>query len=243
MPDPKLYQSFTVPGVNNCYHMSCLTPDRVLVNDYDTTILTNTTGDILFYQKHLCGGPHTLNSEYELIYIDMYYNICKLSKNLKTTTIIIPIKDFARKPQCTHWSASTGDLLVGVSTGGKLVDLTCTKGKVARYDQNGHLTQLIQRNIKGKEIYRQPRYITENKNSDIVVSDSIVVAGAVVVTFLLHRTSTTFRIWPTWNLYWRIVTHPSVWLQCKNSTDVRRGRSFPVTSADQTFRNIHTSQP
>lgn len=34
-------------------------PDRVLVNDYDKAILTNTTGDILFHQKHLCGGPHT----------------------------------------------------------------------------------------------------------------------------------------------------------------------------------------
>lgn len=116
MPVPELYQSFTVPGVNNCYHMSYLTPDRVLVNDYDTTILTNTTGDILFYQKHLCGGPHTLNSKYELIYIDMYYNICKLSKNLKTIIIIIPIKDCVEatvyalvrvhgRPSCrdVHW--------------------------------------------------------------------------------------------------------------------------------------------
>lgn len=74
--------------------MSCLTPGRVLVNDYDTTILTNTKGNILFYQEHLCGGPHTVNSECELIYIDMYHNISKLSKNLKTTTTLIQIKDF-----------------------------------------------------------------------------------------------------------------------------------------------------
>ncbi|XP_052696269.1 uncharacterized protein LOC128174883 [Crassostrea angulata] len=52
-------------------------------------------------------------------------------------------------------------------------------GKITRYNQNGQLTQTIQHENTGLELYRQPNYVTENNNGDVVVSD---YESAVVVT-------------------------------------------------------------
>eukprot|EP00105_Crassostrea_gigas_P004739 XP_011418057.1 PREDICTED: protein lin-41 [Crassostrea gigas] len=52
-------------------------------------------------------------------------------------------------------------------------------GKVTRYNQSGQLTQTIQNDNTGLGLYREPDYITENNNRDVVVSDN---GSAVVVT-------------------------------------------------------------
>eukprot|EP00105_Crassostrea_gigas_P037534 XP_019921682.1 PREDICTED: uncharacterized protein LOC105325719 [Crassostrea gigas] len=53
-------------------------------------------------------------------------------------------------------------------------------GKVTRYNQSGQLIQSIQHDYTGRGLYRQPNYITENNNGDVVVRD--YMSGAVVVT-------------------------------------------------------------
>uniref|UniRef100_K1R8F8 Tripartite motif-containing protein 3 n=1 Tax=Magallana gigas TaxID=29159 RepID=K1R8F8_MAGGI len=53
-------------------------------------------------------------------------------------------------------------------------------GKVTRYNQSGQLTQTIRYHNTGQGLYREPIYITENNNGDVVVSD--FESGAVVVT-------------------------------------------------------------
>uniref|UniRef100_K1QZC9 Uncharacterized protein n=1 Tax=Magallana gigas TaxID=29159 RepID=K1QZC9_MAGGI len=52
-------------------------------------------------------------------------------------------------------------------------------GKVFRYNKSGQLTQTIQYENTELELYRQPNYVTENNNGDVVVSD---YESAVVVT-------------------------------------------------------------
>lgn len=54
-------------------------------------------------------------------------------------------------------------------------------GVVFRYNQTGQLTQTVQHDSTGLELYCMPNYITENNNGDIIVSD-FHRAGAVVVT-------------------------------------------------------------
>lgn len=44
-------------------------------------------------------------------------------------------------------------------------------GKIVRYNQAGHLTQMIERNSVGCHIYIDPHYITETNNGDVVVAD------------------------------------------------------------------------
>lgn len=71
-----------------------------------------------------------------------------------------------------YYSASTKNLIVGMQRKDKRT------GKVVRYNQSGELTQTIKHSNTGQELYREPRYVTENNNGDIVVSDH----GVVVVT-------------------------------------------------------------
>ncbi|XP_065939296.1 uncharacterized protein [Magallana gigas] len=178
----EFHQSLTLTGVDGCYHISCVTSDRVWVNDDENNLmLTDTTGVPLHRVEDPCRGDifgnglHTVNSESELIYIDRNDNINKLSKDMKTTTTFIERTDSTWLPRCVYWSPSTGDLLVGMYR--EITEYTET-GKVTRYNQSGQLTQTIQNHNTGLGLYRQPRYITENNNGDVVVSDR----RAVVVT-------------------------------------------------------------
>ncbi|XP_065929641.1 uncharacterized protein [Magallana gigas] len=180
MSPPELLHSLTLTGVYRCYHISCVTSDRVWVSDHrNNLMLTDTTGVPLHRVEDSCSGRglHTVNSESELIYIDRNDNINKLSKDMKTTTTFIERTDYTWRPRCVYWSPSTGDLLVA------MYYLRANTGKVTRYNQSGQLTQTIQYHNTGRGLYRQPHYITENNNGDVVVSDCInYESGTVVVT-------------------------------------------------------------
>uniref|UniRef100_K1PP94 Tripartite motif-containing protein 2 n=1 Tax=Magallana gigas TaxID=29159 RepID=K1PP94_MAGGI len=176
MSPPELLYSLTVTGVDGCYHISCVTPDRVWVSDYTKNlILINKSGDLLHRVEDSCGdlngGRHTVNSESELIYIDSNNNIKKLSEDMKTTTTFIERTDSRWRPRCVYWSPTTGDLLVGI--------YNSWTGKVSRYNQSGQLTQTIPHDNTVLELYIEPNYIKENNNGDVVVSDTY---RAVVVT-------------------------------------------------------------
>uniref|UniRef100_A0A8W8HKL3 Tripartite motif-containing protein 3 n=1 Tax=Magallana gigas TaxID=29159 RepID=A0A8W8HKL3_MAGGI len=177
MSPPELLHCLTLTGVG-CFHISCVTSDRVWVSDWGILILTDTTGVPLHHVKDSCRdlykGLHTVNSESELIYIDRKRNINKLSKDMKTTTTFIERTDSTWWPGCVYWSPSTGDLLVGMDREKPRT------GKVTRYNQSGQLTQTIQNDNTGLGLYREPNCITENNNGDVVVSD--YWSGAVVVT-------------------------------------------------------------
>nr|XP_034309429.1 uncharacterized protein LOC117683724 [Crassostrea gigas] len=184
MSVPEFHQSLTLTGVDGCYHISCVTSDRVWVSDHwDNLMLTDTTGVPLHRVEDLCSGYerglHTVNSESELIYIDRNYNINKLSKDMKTTTTFIERTNSTWEPRCVYWSPSPGDLLVGMCYRHNYTNT----GKVTRYNQSGQLTQTIQHDHTGRGLYSEPNYITENNNGDVVVSDRVMfMPGAVVVT-------------------------------------------------------------
>lgn len=175
----KLHRSVKVIDIDGCHHISCSTSNRVWASDNrNNLILTDITGDTIRHLKDLFSGlysdygVHTENSESEPIYIDMDYNIKKLSNIMKTTITLLKKTTSQWRPRCVYSSKLTGDLLVGVFRTDP-----CT-GKVNRYNRIGHLTQTLLKDNKGQEMYREPRYLTENKNGDVVVSDYT----AVVVT-------------------------------------------------------------
>lgn len=102
--------------------------------------------------------------------------ITKLSNDMKTKVDIIVNKDSTLIPQCMYWSSSTEDLLIG------MINWKYHTGKVVRYNQAGHLTQTIEHDNTGQELYRFIHFITENNNGDVVVSEFDLFSGAVVVT-------------------------------------------------------------
>lgn len=189
MSTPVLHQSITVTSVCRCcYHISCVTSNQIWVSDNKSNlILTNTTGDTLHHLKNVCSGlysdygVHTVNSQGELIYIDMEFNINVLSTDMKTTKYFLKRTNSKWKPRCVYFSKSTGYLLVGMFTD------DMKTGKVTRFNGTGNLTQTIQRDNTNQELYKEPHYIAENNNGDVVVSDR----RAVVVTCKkgIHRFS------------------------------------------------------
>lgn len=149
-------------------------------HNYDTSnnlSLINTTGDTLFHLKdlyHSHTGAFTVNNDCELIYIDIRGAIIKLSKDMKTSTTFIARVDNLWMPQCVY--SYSGDLLVG------MFRKDSEASKVTRYTQTGQLSQTIQHDNSGLELYRKPVFVTENNNGDVVVSDYNFMPGAIVVT-------------------------------------------------------------
>ncbi|XP_056003848.1 uncharacterized protein LOC130049808 [Ostrea edulis] len=182
MSTPVLHTSVCVTGVCYVVHISRVMSDRVWVSGYDNNlILTDTTGDTIHRVTDRTtpwygGGVHTVNSSGELIYIDRKLNINKLSVDNHTVTTQIEYTS-PWKPECVYCSPSTGDLMVG------MWNYKTRTGKVTRYNSSGQHILTIQHDNKHHTVYSVPRYITENTNGDIIVSDWIIYnCGAVVVT-------------------------------------------------------------
>ncbi|XP_061171134.1 tripartite motif-containing protein 2-like [Saccostrea echinata] len=97
--------------------------------------------------------------------------IRKLSKDNRRSSIFMKQTE-TWKPRCVFCSHLNGDILVGTAT-----------GKVNRFNSTGQHIQTIQYNNKGGRLFKTPRYITENHNGDVIVSDFLdYIQGAVVVT-------------------------------------------------------------
>lgn len=140
-------------------------------------------------------GFHTVNSEGNLMYINMNFNINKLSTDLKTKTKFIETTSSTLKPICVYCSPLTGDLLV-VYTG--IYPFTIIESNVTRYNEIGELIQVIQYDNRGQSLFTLPCYITENNNGDVVVSDD----GAIVVTTHEGRYRFTYKGHPSETRLW-----------------------------------------
>ncbi|XP_062599632.1 uncharacterized protein LOC134261200 [Saccostrea cucullata] len=201
---PWLHRSVKLNTSGHITHISCLDADRIWVSErhinFTVFILINTKGDDLHhleskgltdnYKWYSIYGAHTVDNDGELIYIDRNNEIHKFSTDDRTKSTLIKGIDLW-EPRCIYSSRHNGDLLV-------MLYYKMT-GKVNRYDNTGQHIQTIQHDNKGQQLYRNPIYITENRNGDVVVSDF----GRVVVTdgggrHLFSYTGPTFqsRLYP-----------------------------------------------
>ena len=180
MSSPVLLKYILVASVKYCYHISCVTPGRLWISDWNNVILKDTaTGKTIYSLKGSSewdSGNHTVNRESELIYIDNHYKIRKLSADMKTTTLLIDETDPKWKLICVYCSPSSGDLLVGM----RKYDTGRFKGKAMRYNDPCRQKPTKPQNKTPDNLYDYPCYITENNNRDVVVSDWR--RGAVIVT-------------------------------------------------------------
>lgn len=179
---PEVINPFKIKDVEKLTHISCVTPDRVWVSDLDSLLLTDKSGAYLhelteLSDQSLC-GIFSVNSENELIYIDINFNIKKLSNDLQKNIIFIARADDTIDPVSLYCSRSTGDVLVGKW----LFDIRRRQflSKISRYNHLGQLTQTILDNGDHKFLHR-PGYITENNNGDILVTDSLTSGSVVAI--------------------------------------------------------------
>lgn len=178
MSNPELHHSLTLTNDKYCGHISFVSSDLFWISSRTDLVLKNTSGDTkLLVQDvfHESTGVHTVNNNSELIYIHRNLDIRKLSKDLTISTVV-QRTDSTWTPNCIYSSPSTGDLLVGMYSVGmkskyKFMNHT---GIVARFNQTGHLKQIIAHNKNKKKLYNKPCYIAENRNGDIIVFDGLI---------------------------------------------------------------------
>nr|XP_022307957.1 uncharacterized protein LOC111113957 [Crassostrea virginica] len=189
MPSPLWKKSYSITCVRFCDHISCETQDRIWISDRNNLfLLDSTTGSNLCNITNSCklkSGCHTVNSKFELIYICKNFNINKLSYDRKTKSTFIESQDPEWKALSVYCSTFTGDLLVGIK------GLSTDTGIVRRYDPTGGNTQTIPDDKTPHTLYRNPLFITENCNGDVVVSDSQQKAVVVTSREGVHRFSYT----------------------------------------------------
>ncbi|XP_022342489.2 uncharacterized protein LOC111136144 [Crassostrea virginica] len=174
-------REFSVPGVNNVYHVSVDKSDRLWVIDIFNLVKIDLQGNLLQKIKISNGftGCHTVTQDGGLIYSEMHKKaIYRITPDRKITELI---KTGDWIPLSVHSSSINGDILVGMKT--------YKEAKVTRYSKAGKEIQNIQMDNKEQELYSYPRYITENFNGDICTSDYNKRAVVVVNKSGQHRFS------------------------------------------------------
>ncbi|XP_062588154.1 uncharacterized protein LOC134249801 [Saccostrea cucullata] len=190
-----LHKSVRVSGVSGCRHITHVTSDRVWIcDDKGNLILTNTRGDILDSVTDLLKygyGVHTVTRDSAVIYIDRHLNIIKLSTDKVMITVISDTSPL--RPLSVYSSPSTGHLLFG------MWNTDTGTGQVHRCTNTGKHIQNIQYDNTGQGLYMRPRYITENHNGDVIVSDwrHVVVTDRRGRHRFSYRGRTSgSRLWP-----------------------------------------------
>lgn len=164
-------RSLLIYYIEDCFDISFVPPDQLWINAGDFLYLINTTGDVLRHIKHVKAS--TAN-EWGTFYIDEHFSINYLSDGKTNSTFKTFPENFQWRPLSVYCCLSNGDLFVGMITSRPF------KGVVIRYNHRGEKIQTIQYDSKDRLLYKYPRYLTENSNGDVVVSDS--KRGKVVVT-------------------------------------------------------------
>ena len=182
-----LQRTISVAGVKHCYHITCLKSNLLCVCDGNALTLTNTATDKTLHRLYSTAlsstGIHTVNSAGEIIYISEKMKIKKLCKKQKTETTLIKKTRNSMTLRCVYCSPFSENLLVGMM-GFDKIEFERT-GKVMRYDSSLILIQTIKDQNKPRSWYKDPMYITENNNGDVVVSDifgNLPDRGELVVT-------------------------------------------------------------
>ena len=118
------------------------------------------------------------------VYTEIENSIITLCKDMETTTTLKGDPDIMWEPLSVYCSPFSGDLLVGYFS-----DISVT-GKVVRYDSTGKITQTFN---PLQDLYRFPRYITENNNGDVVVSDWFGHSHQVIACTSLYTTFVSYH--------------------------------------------------
>jgi hypothetical protein len=170
-------REFNVPGVSSAYHISLDKSGSLWVSDSKGNLVqTDLQGNQLQkIQTNRGFGYHSIARDGQLMFTDRGNNVIKKIKRGNRIKKIIKTGDW--KPISIHSSHTNGDILVGMVKDGE--------AKVTRYNKTGEDLENIQRDKEGQELYSNPRYITENNNGDVCVSDDR--KGTVVVNKSGHH--------------------------------------------------------
>uniref|UniRef100_A0A8W8LMZ9 B box-type domain-containing protein n=5 Tax=Magallana gigas TaxID=29159 RepID=A0A8W8LMZ9_MAGGI len=176
-------REYTVPNVDDVFHISLGKSGRLWVSDSIGNLVQIDLQGNQLQNTQTSGrmeGYHTVTQDGDLIYTDRKNKV--INRITPDNTITEFIKTGEWEPISIHSSHINGDILVGMRKDGE-------PSKVTRYNKTGTEIQNIQSDNKGQALYIDPRYITENINGDVCVSDSNKLAVVVVDKSGQHRFS------------------------------------------------------
>ena len=171
MNSPVLQKTCKVKDIENCEHISIVTKNIVCVNDKSKLIVTETTTGEVKYStgdfSHISwSGKHSMNTSFDLIFIAQDQSIKRISNDGDITTVFGKT-NLEWKPLSVYCCPSNGDILISMHRDDRKTE---EEGQVIRFN-TGQVTQIIPQDNANIKLYIDPRYITENNNGDIVVSD------------------------------------------------------------------------
>nr|XP_022305620.1 tripartite motif-containing protein 3-like [Crassostrea virginica] len=172
---PRLITSIPTSGYGELYNVSCLSDEEIWISGDNKIIeLYNLKGELLMYVRSKSGNwPEgiAVTRSGGLIYADYWDRSINLESGTQIQTLIA-LRGWRPRGLC---STSSGDLLVIMDD-----DAADDDAKVVRFSGSTE-TQTIQQDNQGNPLYSSGlyKYLSENRNLDICVADSL--AGAVVV--------------------------------------------------------------
>ncbi|XP_062621790.1 uncharacterized protein LOC134283345 [Saccostrea cucullata] len=173
LDEPETVTTIHTGYSNYLYNVACLSDEEIWTRGNDNTmkLFSINQGSLLKSIRTKSGNEPSsivVTKSGDLVYTDFYDRTVNIVKNEKIEEVI-RLQKWRPKGVC---STSSGDLLV-------IMDYK-KQSKVVRYSGSTE-KQTIQFDDKGKPIYTvDTRYITENRNLDICVSDDGAKAVVVV---------------------------------------------------------------
>nr|XP_022306259.1 uncharacterized protein LOC111112774 isoform X3 [Crassostrea virginica] len=174
MSVPDLQKSTTLKNFVSCQNVSCVTRDQAWISERNKLVLIDIpTGNILHTLNDVVDGwwwgLHSVNINRELFYISNDSSIIKLSIDRKIASKVLTARDLLVRARSVYCTRSTGDLLVGIKIFNSYKKEI--NGVVVRFNNMGQPIMIIPEHYKHHALFKDPNYITENNNGDVVVSD------------------------------------------------------------------------
>lgn len=146
---------------NRLYDLAITDDNKVWMGGHSKKLkLFDLQGNLHRTVNITCTGLFLCVHNNNVVYSDLEDNSVKMKSDSNAVVTMFTTRDWDPNGLT---STGSGDLLVCLQLG--------EHSKVVRYSSTGTVLQSIQYNSYGQPLYRSPKYIAENVNGDVIVTD------------------------------------------------------------------------